>query len=72
MNFILHVVIVFETLVSHLIPVNPKIFILKFEKIPKSIKEKIPVAHWHLNVVPSLVVQIPPLKQGFAGWHGPT
>ncbi len=32
----------------------------------------LPVAHWHLNVVPSFVVQIPPLKQGFAGWHGPT
>jgi hypothetical protein len=45
LNFILLVVIVFETLVSHLIPVNPKIFILKFEKIAKSIKEKIPVAH---------------------------
>ena len=30
-------------------------------------RTNLPVAHWHLNVVPSLVVQIPPLKQGFAG-----
>ena len=32
----------------------------------------LPVAHRHLNVVPSFVVQMPPLKQGLAGRHGPT